>query len=62
MDPILFVDLLITLGQSAANAFGKVGLANLAGGLKLAMDKLIEVRNDPVTKEEVESFRLSPKW
>lgn len=61
-DPLTIIDSIIGLAQFAATAFGKAGLANLAGALKAAADKLVEVKDDPVTKDELEQFRLSPKW
>jgi ABC-type taurine transport system ATPase subunit len=62
MDPLTFIELLISLGSAAAGAFNKTGLVNLAAGIQKAVDTLIAVKNDPVTKAEVEAFRLSPKW
>lgn len=56
------LELILTLLEGAAAAFHKEGLGELAAGIDAAIKSLESVKGSLVTKEQVDSLRLTPLW
>ena len=62
MNVLSVIELILTLLEGVSAAFHKENLGELAAGIQAAITSLEGVKGSLVTKEQVDSLRISPLW